>query len=97
MKALIRWLAIIIGGLILLSILLSVAVSILVDPNDYRAEIETAVADATGRTLTIDGELSLKTFPCCGVRLGSLSLSNPSGFPDKPFASIDSAADWICK
>ncbi|MBS93431.1 MAG: hypothetical protein CL799_03150 [Chromatiales bacterium] len=92
MKALIRWLAIIIGGLILLSILLSVAVSILVDPNDYRAEIETAVADATGRTLTIDGELSLKTFPCCGVRLGSLSLSNPPGFPDKPFASIDSAA-----
>jgi AsmA protein len=92
MAKLIRWVGIIVGLLVLLSILLSVAVYMLVDPNDYRAEIETAVTDATGRTLSIDGELSLKTFPCCGIRLGALSLSNPPGFPDQPFASIEGAA-----
>lgn len=92
MAKLLRWVGIIVGLLVLLSVLISVAVSILVDPNDYRAEIETAVADATGRTLTIEGELSLETFPCCGIRLGALSLSNPPGFADESFASIDSAA-----
>jgi AsmA protein len=92
MKSLIRWVAIALAVLIALSILLSVALLILVDPNDYRDEISTAVNEQTGRTLTIDGELSLKTFPCCGVRLGQVSLSNPAGFVDNNFASVESAA-----
>jgi AsmA protein len=92
MKKLIRFLLYFVGALVALTVLLSIALNIFVDPNDYRAEIETAVADATGRTLTIEGDLSLKTFPCCGVRLGPIALSNPDGFPDTHFMRVENAA-----
>lgn len=92
MKTLIRWIGILIGAVVLLGILLGIAVQIFVDPNDYRDEISTAVADATGRTLTIEGDLSLQTFPCCGLRLGPLELSNPPGFPDTHFLRVENAA-----
>ena len=92
MKKLIRWFGITVAVLLALSVLLSVALLILVDPNDYRDEISAAVNEQTGRTLSIDGDLSLKTFPCCGVSLGPLSLSNPEGFEDRDFASVESAS-----
>jgi AsmA protein len=92
MKKLIRFLLYFVGALVALTVLLSIALNIFIDPNDYRAEIETAVADATGRTLSIEGDLSLKTFPCCGVRLGPIALSNPEGFPDTHFVRVENAA-----
>ena len=33
-----------------------------IDPNDYRDDIETLVAEQTGRTLTIEGELELSVW-----------------------------------
>ena len=63
MKTLFRWIAILVGGVLLLSVALSVIVMIMFDPNDYKDEIAEAVTEQTGRTFSIEGDLSLKAFP----------------------------------
>jgi AsmA protein len=92
MKKLLRFLLWFVGALVVLGIVLSIALQIFVDPNDYRDDISAAVEDATGRQLIIEGDLSLQTFPCCGVQLGPLQLSNPAGFPAGHFARVENVA-----
>jgi AsmA protein len=92
MKKVMRFLLIFLGAMVVLGIVLSILLGIFIDPNDYREEISTAVSDATGRTLTIEGDLSLQTFPCCGIKLGALELSNPAGYPETHFARVENAA-----
>lgn len=65
-----------------------VIIPLVVDLNDYKPEIEAAVKDKTGRTLSIEGELDLSIFPWVGVSTGKLILGNASGFKEQPFAVI---------
>jgi AsmA protein len=92
MKTVVRFLLWFVGALVALGLLLIIALQIFIDPNDYRDEIETAVNDATGRTLSIEGDLGLQFFPCCGIQLGPLMLSNPPGFGDENFLEVDNAS-----
>ncbi len=62
------------------------------DVNKYKTEIVSAVHDATGRDLTIKGDLGLSLFPWLGVEIGAMELSNATGFGPEPFAKIGSAA-----
>ncbi len=66
-------------------------VPMLFDPNDYKDEIKNAVKSATGRTLKIDGNLSLSIFPWLGIETGQWSLSNSAGFNKEPIAQIEQA------
>ncbi|MGH8495201.1 MAG: AsmA family protein [Gammaproteobacteria bacterium] len=75
-------------GLILLA---AVLVPLFFDPNDYKDEIASAVEEESGRTLSIDGDLSLSVFPWLAIGVGQATLSNAPGFGDQPFGSIDSA------
>lgn len=77
---------------VVVAIALAVAVTVLFEPKDYQPLLVEAVRDSTGRTLEIDGELGLTLFPCCSVALGRARLGNPPGFPDAPFASVDTAS-----
>jgi AsmA protein len=70
--------AVIIGGIFLF-----------VDPNEYKGEIATAVQEATGRQLTIAGDIKLSIYPWLGLSLGATQLSNAKGFGDSPFASVE--------
>ncbi len=79
-------------SLILLLVIIAISLPFIIDPNDYRDEIVTAVEDATGRKLNIEGDLKLSVFPWVGIELGKMDLSNAAGFGDKPFAAINSAA-----
>ena len=69
-----------------------VFILLIFDPNKYKAEIATAVHDATGRQLTIQGDLKLSFFPWLGVEAGAMSLANPPEFGPQPFAKITNAA-----
>ncbi|RMF94536.1 MAG: AsmA family protein [Gammaproteobacteria bacterium] len=91
MNTVLKWLLGAAGLLLLLIVIALFAVSRLVDPNDYRDEIAAAVSDETGRDLRIDGELSLELWPCCAIGIGRSELSNPPGFGEQRFASIDEA------
>jgi AsmA protein len=70
--------AVIIGGIFLF-----------VDPNEYKGEITAAAQEATGRQLTITGDIKLSIYPWLGLSLGATKLSNAEGFGKKSFASVE--------
>lgn len=90
MKGLIKWLAIIVGGLIVLIILILLIVPSFIDINKYKPEIEKVVAENTGCPLTLGGDLNLSLFPWVGVSLSKVQLGNPPGFQEKDFVSVKS-------
>lgn len=63
-----------------------------VDPNDHKDAIISAVKDATGRDLKLEGDIGFTFFPRLGVKLGQAELSNAAGFGEQPFAKIDKVA-----
>lgn len=85
----------IVGSLLGLAFILLLAAAVLVplfvDPNEYKDEIAAEVKKATGRDLTIDGDIGLSFFPWIGLELGRIQLSNAAGFGDKPFVLLDQA------
>lgn len=92
MGKLLKLIGIVIGALVVLLIAVVVGVSLLVDPNDYKDQITAAVGNATGRDLTLEGDLELDVFPTLRISLGRATLSNAPGFGDQPFAEIGSAS-----
>src|SRR3569623_3719905 len=82
----------IVGGLLALLAAAALFIVLTFDPNKYKAEIAAAVSQATGRELTISGDIRLTLFPWLGVALGAMELSNAPGFGSEPFVSIPSAA-----
>lgn len=68
-----------------------IAFKLLADPEKIKAEVVALVAEETGRTLTIDGDLTLSFVPWIGFEVGAMSLDNEEGFGDDPFATMASA------
>lgn len=69
-----------------------IALLVVVDPNDYREQIQEAVKDETGRELVIAGDLSLSVFPWLGIGVKDVRLGNSAGFEEKYFAQIQEAS-----
>lgn len=90
MKKAIKWAAIIGGGFIVLVIAALLIIPMFVDIQEYKPEIEKKVAEATGRSFTLGGDLSLSLFPWAGISLSDLQLGNPPGFKEKDFVTIKS-------
>ena len=91
MKRVLKLLGIVVGAVVVLFVVVGVVVSLVFDPNDYKDEITAAVQEATGRELTLDGDLELAVFPTIRIAVGSSTLSNAPGFGDEPMARIGSA------
>lgn len=88
MKSAARIIAIVLGVIVVLLGAVAAYLSFVFDPNDYRDRIAQEAEKATGRKLTIDGDLSLSVFPWIGVEIAQVSLGNAPGFGDTPFASV---------
>ncbi len=82
------WLA---AALVALFVLGAVAFILFFDANDFRTQIAEAAEGATGRKVTIEGEVGLTFFPWLAVDIGRTSLGNAAGFGDEPFAKIERA------
>ena len=91
MKGILKVVAIVAGALLVIVVAVLFAVGYLFNPNDYKGQISAAVAKATGRTLTLDGNLALSTFPTVRIQIGSATLSNAPGFGSAPMAKIGGA------
>ncbi len=76
---------------LVLAIAALAAIPFVVDPNDYKDDIATQVEKATGRQLSIQGNIGLSVFPWIALELGQLSLSNASGFKADSFAQVNNA------
>ena len=91
MKKILKVVAIVVGALLVVVVAVVVAVGFLFNPNDYKGQIAAAVTKATGRTLTLDGNLALSMFPTIRIQVGSATLSNAQGFGPAPMAKIGGA------
>jgi AsmA protein len=85
-------LGLLLGGLIALLACLLLAVKLFVNPNAYKARITQAVKHASGRELTLAGDIKLAVFPWVALDLGAVSLGNPPGFEQVPFAAVKHAS-----
>ena len=63
---------------------------LLVDPNDFKPQIISAVRENTGRELTIAGDLELGFFPYLAVSISGVQIGNSQGF-EGPFATLERA------
>lgn len=89
MKA-IKWVLIVVGGIIVLIILALLFIPMFVDLQDYKPRVEEMVSEATGRPFSIGGEIDLSLFPWAGFSASDIHMGNPPGFQEKDFASIKS-------
>ncbi len=91
MKKTLKLVGIIISSLMALLLVAALVIPALFNPNDYRGEIEQLVSDATGRDLSINGDIELSLFPWIGITTGHVVLANAAAFGVGQFASIDRA------
>jgi AsmA protein len=88
MRAL-RIIGIVVGCIVVVLIAAAIVLWLIVNPNDYKGRIESAVRTSTGRDLTLNGNIHLAIFPSLALELGPASLGNPPGFSSsQPFASL---------
>ena len=97
MSRILKILGIVVGAVVLLLVIVLVAVAMLFDPNDYKDDITAAVARATGRTLTLEGDLGLAVFPTIEMDVGAASLSNAQGVGPEAMGRIGRFLDGYRK
>src|SRR5262245_50390419 len=88
MRAL-KWVGIAVGVLVVIAGAVAAFLAATFDPNDYKPRIVDLVKRETGRTLAIDGKISLTFFPKIGAAVGKATLSEPN-LP-AVFARVDEA------
>ena len=86
-----RLIAWILGAIAALVGVAMFVVTQVVDANRFKPQIQRAVADATGRALSIEGDLEIDWFPWLSVRVDSATLANPTGFPGPPLLTVRQA------
>jgi uncharacterized protein involved in outer membrane biogenesis len=84
--------AIVVAGIIGVFVIAAIALVALFDPNDYKGVAASYVQQRTGRTLTVDEELSVSFFPWLALEAGGITVGNAAGFGDEPFARITSVS-----
>jgi len=80
-------------GILLLVLLLIVvglgfALTQLIDPNDYKSEIQDLAREKANIELKLSGDIGWSLFPWLGLSLHQASVASPKT-PDKPFARLD--------
>ncbi len=70
-------------------VLLIVAATQLISTQDIFDQVSTKVEQATGRTLTVNGELNLKVFPSLLLELNDVHFSNVKGGSKANMATVD--------
>ena len=76
------------SGFFTIALITVACLPFIMNPNDFKQEIEEAVQDLTGRTLTIDGDIKLSLFPWLGFSTQKITLGNAKGFQRPYFAQI---------
>jgi AsmA protein len=64
------------------------ALPFLIGPNNYKADIAALIKEKTGRDATFEGDIKLSLFPRVAINTGKITLSNKSGFQDRPFITV---------
>jgi AsmA protein len=78
------------GAIVLLAATAVAVVLMTFDPNRYKPDIEAAVQQATGRTLTINGKIGVAVSMTPTLRATDVSFANPTGYSRPQMASLQS-------
>lgn len=62
------------------------------DVNEYKGELSNIVRLKTGRELEFKGDIGLTMYPSLGMKLGSMSFSNASGFGNEPMLAVNNVS-----
>jgi AsmA protein len=89
MNAWMRWGLYILGALVAAALIGAGVLAYLVSRIDVRAEVERAVEGATGRDLTISGNVGVSYWPTIGVHAAGASLANVAGGRAPSFMTAD--------
>ncbi len=89
MKRIFKWTTAVFAGVVLLALAFALAVAWLFDADAYKPQIEARVQKEIGRTLSIQGKLSLSLFPGLGLDVGRTVLRNPPEFDAGDFTEFE--------
>ena len=89
MKRVVKWVLILVCGLIVLLIAGLLIIPKYIDSQNFREQIENTVSHATGRAFTLGEDFELTLFPWAAVVANNVSLGNPSGFDTKDMMRVD--------
>ena len=90
MKTAFKWTAIAAAALVVVVIAALLIIPAFVDVNRYKPELEKYVSEATGRPLSVGGDVRLSLFPWAGVSFSDLKLGNTPAFAEKDFLAVKS-------
>ncbi|UJF20734.1 AsmA family protein [Shewanella sp. OMA3-2] len=85
---LIKWLVI---SMLAIGICAVLYLTLFFNINDFKPQIVDAVKKQTGRTLTINQDLSWSFYPSIGIKVGAVSFSNPDSFQPQQMLEINQA------
>ena len=94
MKTLLKVVGVLAGIVVVVVAAAVIIVPLVVDPNEYKDKIASAVKEQTGRDLSIVGDINLSVSPFtldAKLELGEISLGNAPGFPGPHFAKLERA------
>jgi len=84
-----KYLAFLVGGLALVLVAAIFMVPRLVDVQQYQPVIEEKISAATGRKVSLGGDIKLSLFPWVGVSLSDFQIANPEGFSAETFLRVN--------
>ncbi len=79
------------AAVVLLALLTVLTVTVFVDPNRYRGQIERAVADATGQPFKIVGDLRISWYPWLALQMGPARFGQPARAGEPPLVQWQGA------
>ncbi|SHO48793.1 AsmA family protein [Desulfopila aestuarii] len=90
MGKLIKFFFVTIGGLAIIVLAAVLVVPKIVDVQKYKPLLMEKVSEATGRKVSLDGDLNLSIFPWVGVSFSDFRLGNPEGYGEKDLVIVKS-------
>ncbi|WP_211827258.1 AsmA family protein [Kistimonas asteriae] len=88
MKTLFKWLTGIVVSLIVLVILAAVLLPVVINPNDYREQLRSAVSENTGYDLHLNGTINWSLFPRLGLSVADIQVDD---IHNQPLATLKQA------
>jgi AsmA protein len=90
MKAFVKWAAIALACLVIVVAAALLIIPRFIDAKPYKADLENFVSQATGRSFSVGGDVSLSLIPWAGASFKDIALGCPPGFDEKTFLSVES-------
>lgn len=91
MKKIFKIFSITVSALLVLLVVSFIAITVLINPNDFKGKISKLVEQKTGREFTIAGNISWRFFPWLGIKVEDATLGNAPGFKQPYFAKVGEA------